>query len=153
MVWMCPFLSLHSYNQIHLCCMCVLLLFGRSVPSNPLQPHGLQHPRPPCPSPSLRVCSNSCPLSRWCHPTNSSSVIPLCVCIIGTSLHFICLSKRYHGDSSEKTDEALNTLFLMTALFFHWMYEPNAKFLHFFLMANKAAISILVNIPFQFCSV
>ena len=41
--------------------------------SNSLQPHGLQHTRLPCPSLSPRVCSNSCPLSRWCHPTISSS--------------------------------------------------------------------------------
>ena len=39
-------------------------------------PHGLLHARPPCPSPIPRVYSNSCPLSRWCHPTISSSVIP-----------------------------------------------------------------------------
>ena len=44
--------------------------------SNSLRPHGLQHARIPCPSPSPRVYSNSCPLSRWCHPTISSSVIP-----------------------------------------------------------------------------
>ena len=42
--------------------------------SDSLQPHGLQHTRLPCPSLSPRVCSNSCPLSRWCHPTISSSV-------------------------------------------------------------------------------
>ena len=41
-----------------------------------LQPHGLQHPRPPCLSPTPRVYSNSCPLSWWCHPAISSSVIP-----------------------------------------------------------------------------
>ena len=41
-----------------------------------LQPHGLQHARLPCPSPTPRACSNSCPLSRWCHPTILSSVIP-----------------------------------------------------------------------------
>ena len=39
---------------------------------DPLLPHELKHARPPCPSPSLRVCSNSCPLSWWCHPTISS---------------------------------------------------------------------------------
>ena len=44
--------------------------------SDSLQPHELQHARPPCPSPTPRVYSNSCPLSRWCHPTISSSVIP-----------------------------------------------------------------------------
>ena len=41
-----------------------------------LQPHGLQHARPPCPSPTLGVYSNPCPLSWWCHPTISSSVVP-----------------------------------------------------------------------------
>ena len=43
--------------------------------SNSLPTHGLQHTRPPCPSPNPRVDSNSCPLSRWCHPTISSSVV------------------------------------------------------------------------------
>ena len=50
--------------------------FSRSVLSNSLQPHELQHARPPCPSPTPGVYPNSCPLSRWCHPTISSSVIP-----------------------------------------------------------------------------
>ena len=44
--------------------------------SNNLWPHGLQHTRPPCPLPTPRVYSNSRPLSRWCHPTISSSVVP-----------------------------------------------------------------------------
>ena len=51
-------------------------LFICSVLSDSLRPHGLQHARPPCPSPTPGVCSNSCPLSWWCHPTISSSVIP-----------------------------------------------------------------------------
>jgi len=50
--------------------------FSCSVLSDCLQPHGLQHARPPCPSPTPRVYSNSCPLSRWCHPIISSSVVP-----------------------------------------------------------------------------
>ena len=50
--------------------------FSRSVRSNSWRPHGLQHTRPPCPSPTPRVYSNSCPLSWLCHPTISSSVIP-----------------------------------------------------------------------------
>ena len=57
-----------------------MLLFSRSVVSNSLQPHGLQHARLSCPSPSPRVCSNSCPLSQWCHPTISTSVIPFSSC-------------------------------------------------------------------------
>ena len=49
--------------------------------SDSLRPHGLQHARPPCPSLSPGVCSNSCPLSRWYHPTISSSVVPFSSCI------------------------------------------------------------------------
>ena len=48
--------------------------FSRSVVSDSLRLHGLQHARPPCPPPTPRVYPNSCPLSRWCHPTTSSSV-------------------------------------------------------------------------------
>ena len=55
--------------------------FSRSVMSNSLQPHGLQHARLPCPSPTLGVYSNSCPLSQWCHPTISSSVVPFSSCL------------------------------------------------------------------------
>ena len=50
--------------------------FSRSVMSNSLWPHGLQHTRPHCPSPTPGVYSNSCPFSRWCHPNISSSAIP-----------------------------------------------------------------------------
>ena len=50
--------------------------FSLSVMSDSLRPHGLQHTRPPCLSPTPGVYSKSCPLSRWCHPTISSSVIP-----------------------------------------------------------------------------
>jgi len=67
-------------------CVCVLLCefspsqfssvqVSHSVMSNSLRPHGLQYTRLPCPSPTPGACSNSCPLSRWCHPTISSSVI------------------------------------------------------------------------------
>ena len=52
----------------------ISLQFSCSVMSDSLRPHGLQHTRPPCLSPSPRVYSNSCPLSRRCHPTISSSV-------------------------------------------------------------------------------
>ena len=55
--------------------------FSLSVVSDALQLHGLQHARPPCPSPTPRACSNSCPLSWWCHPAISSSVIPFSSCL------------------------------------------------------------------------
>ena len=50
--------------------------FSHSVVSDSLRPHGLQHARFPCPSPTPGACSNSCPFTRWCHPTFSSSVVP-----------------------------------------------------------------------------
>ena len=66
--------------------MCVVSLktifssvqFSCSVVSDSLRPHELQHARPPCPSPTPRVHSNSHPLSWWCHPAISSSVVPFC---------------------------------------------------------------------------
>ena len=62
---------LHSFSSVH---------FSRSVVSDSLGPHGLQHTRLPCPTPTPTVYSNSCPSSRWCHPTISSSVIPFSSC-------------------------------------------------------------------------
>ena len=61
--------------------------FSPSVMSNSLQPHGLQHARLPCPSPTPRACSNSCPLSRWCHPTISS-----CRALLFPPLFFLSIS-------------------------------------------------------------
>ena len=55
--------------------------FSRSVMSNSLQSHGLQHTRPPHPSPTPRVYSNSCPLSWWCQTTISSSVVHFSFCL------------------------------------------------------------------------
>ena len=60
----------------------VLLQFSSIAQSCPtLRPHGLQHARLPCPSPTLKACTNSCPPSQWCHPTISSSVIPFSSCL------------------------------------------------------------------------
>ena len=55
--------------------------FIHVVTSDSLHPHGLQHTRLPCPSPTPRAQSNSCPLSRWCHPAISSSVVPFSSCL------------------------------------------------------------------------
>ena len=55
--------------------------FSHSVVSYSLWPHGEQHNRLPCPSPTPRACSNSCPLSRWCHPNIPSSVVPFFSCL------------------------------------------------------------------------
>ena len=65
-------LNRHQFSSVQFSC---------SVVSNSLRPHGLQHTRLPCPSPTPRACSNSCSLSRWCHPTISSSVVPFSSCL------------------------------------------------------------------------
>ena len=57
-----------------------MLFFSHTVMSNSLRPHGLQHTKLLCPSISPRVCSKSCPLSQWCHPTISSSVTAFSSC-------------------------------------------------------------------------
>ena len=54
--------------------------FSCPVVSDSLRPHELQHPRPPCPSPTPRDHSNSCPSSQWCHPAILSSVVPFSSC-------------------------------------------------------------------------
>ena len=68
--------AMHNYSP----CLSGSVQFSCLVMSHSLQPHGLQQAKPPCPSPTPRVYSNSCPLSRWCHPTISSSVIPFSSC-------------------------------------------------------------------------
>ena len=75
-------------NHLHdICCCCCSA--AKSCP-NLCDSHGLQHARLPCPSPSPGVCSYSCPSSRWCHPTFSSSVIP-----------FSCLQPSPASESSQ----------------------------------------------------
>jgi len=90
------FLSWSEFAHLWPCCCCSSCCFTEytgfesSVPCCcsvaqkclPLcDPHGLQHAKLPCPSPSPRVCSNSCPLSQWCDPTISSSVVPFSSCL------------------------------------------------------------------------
>ena len=75
----------NSFNSVMNILVLILLStnlfqFSCSVMSNSLWPHELQHARPPCPSPTPRVHPNPCPLSRWCHPTISSSVVPFSFC-------------------------------------------------------------------------
>ena len=60
--------------------LCGPVQFSRSVVSDCLRPHGLQHARLPCPLPTPGVYSNSCPLSQWCHTAISSSVVPFSSC-------------------------------------------------------------------------
>ena len=89
------------YSIVHFCLLCHRLIdhrcmglflgffpvpiqsvqFSHSVMSNSLWSHELQHARPPCPSLTPRVCLNSCPSSKWCHPPISSSAVPFFSCL------------------------------------------------------------------------
>ena len=69
-------ISLHLFRPCLICFAMLSIQFSHSVMSDSLRPHGLMHARPPCPSPTPRAYSNSCPLTQWCHPTISSSVVP-----------------------------------------------------------------------------
>ena len=77
-MWMpgCVMYKLESRLQQYIYCCCSVT---QSCPTLP--PHRLQHSRDPCPSISPRACSNSCLLSKWCHPTISSSIIPFSTCL------------------------------------------------------------------------
>ena len=81
-----------------------MLSFSHSVLSYSLQPHGRQHARLPCPSPSPGACSNSYPLIQWCHPTNSFCVIPFSSCL----LSFLALCIRWPKYWSFEYYESMN---------------------------------------------
>ena len=90
---MCPQIKTHRHcpliqTEVSLCIINVILnyntcsvQFRHSVVSDSLRPHGLQHARLPCPSPTTGACSNSCSSSWWCHPAISSSVAPFSSCL------------------------------------------------------------------------
>ena len=87
-----------------------------SVMSDSLQPHGLQQAKPPCPSPTGRVYSNPCPLSQWCPPPISSSVIPFSSCLqsfpaLGSFLmsQFFALGRQSVGVSASASVLPINT--------------------------------------------
>ena len=90
-----------------------------AVVSNSLQPHGLQHARFPCPSPTPGACSNSCPLSQWCHSTISPSVIPFSSC-----LQSFPASESFQGVSSlHQVAEILGFQFQHQP--FQWIFRTN----------------------------
>ena len=90
----------------------VVVMFSGSDVSNSLWPHRLQHVRLPCLSPTRRVCSNSCPLSQWCHLTFSSSVIPFSFCwvclnmgvLVCIRIYFTLRSKHSFSKREKKQD-------------------------------------------------
>ena len=69
-----------QFIRMKRCSTLKIVQFSYSVTSDSLRPHGTQHARPPCPSPTPGVYPNSCPLNSWCHPMISSSVVPFSSC-------------------------------------------------------------------------
>ena len=83
--YICVYIYIYIYVSTYICTYIyiyklVSVQFSCSVMCDSLRPHGLQHARLPCPSPTPGTCSNSCPSSWWCHPTISSSIVPFSSC-------------------------------------------------------------------------
>ena len=76
----CTWYKIYHFNHFWMYSSIALVQFSCSVMSNSLRPHELQHARPPCPSPTPGVHSDSHPSTQWCHPAISSSVIPFSSC-------------------------------------------------------------------------
>ena len=91
--------------------------------SNSLWPHGLQHARLTCPSPSPRACSNSCPLSRWCYPTSSSSVIPFSSCLqsFPTSGFFQWVSSLHQVLELQLQHQSFQCIFGLISFIIDWL--------------------------------
>ena len=81
--------------------------------SHSLRPHGLQHTRLPCPSPTPRACSNSCPSSRWCHPTVSSSVIPISSCLQSSPASGSFLTSQFFASGGQSIGVSASTSVLL----------------------------------------
>ena len=90
-----------------------MLLFSHSVVSDSLLPHGLQHTRLPCPSPSPRACWNLRPLSQWCHPTISFSVVPFSSCLQSFPASGCFLMSRLFSSGGQSIGASTSTSVLL----------------------------------------
>ena len=104
-----------AFNLIS-CVKYCTVQFSRSVVTDSLRPHGLQHSRPPGPSPTPGVHSNSCPLGLWCHPTISSSIVPFSSCLqsVPASGSFLTSQFFASGDQSTRVSASTSVLPLNT---------------------------------------
>ena len=111
----------------------LVLLFSHEVLSDSLWPHELQHARLPCPSLSPGVCSNSCPLSPWCHPNISSSDAPFSSCpqSFPVSGSFLWVSSHQVAKvlelqfSSLNTPKSINLSWLNGILLSSWFFSSD----------------------------
>jgi len=100
--------------------------FSCSVMSNSLQPHELQHTRPPFPLPTPGVYSNSCPLSRWCHATISSSVIPFSSCLQSSPESGSFLMSRFFSSGGQSIGATVSTT-VFPSQPFHSPLSPSSR--------------------------
>ena len=118
----------------------VSVQFSHSVMSDSFWTHGLQHARPPCPSPTPKLYSNSCPLSRWCHPTISSCVLlpsifpsirvfskESVLCIMCPKYWSFSFSISPSSDSSGPISFRMDWLDLPVLWFYVYMYENQMR--------------------------
>ena len=96
--------------------------FSRSVVSDSLWSHKSQHARPPCPSPTPRVHPNPCPLSRWCHPTISSSVIPFSSHLQSFASSGSFRMNRFSASSGQRTGASALPSVLPMNIWMDWLY-------------------------------
>ena len=90
----------------------VSVQFSQSVISNSLRPHGLQHTRLPCPSPTPGACSNSCPLIQWCHQTISPSAVPFFYCLQSFPASGSFQMSQYFASGGQSTGALASALVL-----------------------------------------
>ena len=107
--------------------------FSCSVMSDCLQPYGLQHARLPCPSPTSGARSNSCPLSRWCHPTISSTVVPFSSHLQSFPASGSFSKSQFFASGGQSIDVSASTSVLLVNiqdwLPLGWVYLDLPKFL------------------------
>ena len=108
--------------------------------SNSLQPHRLQHARLPCPSPTPRACSNPGPLSQWCRPTISSSVIPSAFFLVQLSHPYMTTGKTITLTKWTFADKVISLLFNMLSRLIIAFFPRNRSLLILWLQSSSAVI-------------
>ena len=108
-----PLEIFHKYFKMNMSkIISIIVRFSRSVVSDSLWPHGLHHIRLPCPSPTPRIYSNSCPSSQWCHPTISSSVVLFSSRLQSFSASGSFLMSQFFASGGQRIGVSASTSFL-----------------------------------------
>ena len=116
-------LCIFSFSVYSLVSFWESVQFSHSVMSYSLQAHGLQHARLPCSSSTPRACSNSCPSSRWCHPTISSSVVPFFSCLQTFPASGSFPMSQFLASSGQSTGVSASASVLPISCSYNWIYR------------------------------